>query len=409
MHVLHINTSEQTGGAAIAASRLVRAINRHGIKAKLLVRDQQTEEPTTLTIPAQWGLRCAFLWERARIWMTNGFSRHNLWSVDIACAGSDITHLPAFQEADIIHLHWINQGLLSIRQIERILAIGKPVVWTLHDMWPVTGICHHAGTCLHYHTHCHDCPLLRFPSSKDLSWAVFQEKIKAYSRGHITFVGVSRWMTERARQSALTQGHALHTIGNALSMDEYVPADRHLARQSLGIPDGVPVIAFGAARIDLPAKGLQRLLNALDTDVLRQKRPHLLLFGTCKDAQLWSHIPCTYTYVGEVHGSKALSRLYSSADVLVNSSDYETFGQTLTEAMACGCTPVSFDCGGQTDIIRHRENGYLAHAYDINDLSEGILWAISTPLPVHILRQSAARFSTDTIARQYSELYETLL
>lgn len=409
MHVLHINTSELTGGAAIAASRLVRAINRHGIKAWLLVRDQQTEEPTTLTFPSQWQLKWAFLWERARIWMTNGFCRENLWSIDIACAGADITRLPAFQEADIIHLHWINQGLLSTRQLERIFASGKPIVWTLHDMWPVTGICHHAGTCEHYHTHCHDCPLLHFPSFHDLAWLVYQKKIKAYSQGRIAFVGVSRWMTERAQQSALTKGHTLHTIGNALALEEFVPTDRSLARQTLGIPDQVPVIAFGAARIDLPAKGLQRLLDAIDTDVLRQLNPHLLLFGNCKDETLWSRIHCTYTYVGEVQGSEALSRLYSSADVLVNTSDYETFGQTLTEAMACGCTPVSFDCGGQSDIIRHREDGYLAQAYDIADLAEGIRWALTTRLPAHLLRQSAARFSTDSIARQYSELYETLL
>ena len=61
--------------------------------------------------------------------------------------GTDITSLPEFQQADVIHLHWINQGMLSLKNIEKILASGKPVVWTMHDMWPCTGICHHAREC----------------------------------------------------------------------------------------------------------------------------------------------------------------------------------------------------------------------------------------------------------------------
>ena len=409
MHVLHVNTSEQTGGAAIAASRLVRALNDHGLKVRLLVRDQQTDAPTTLTIPDRLRLRMAFLWERFCIWTANRFSRRNLWAVDIACAGADISSLPAFREADVIHLHWVNQGLLSMKQLEKILASGKPVVWTLHDMWPITGICHHAGTCDRYQTHCHDCPLLQQPSAHDLSEKVFQKKAAAYAKGRITFVGVSQWMADRARQSVLTTGHTVQVIGNALSLEHFVPTDRIQARRALGLPQESNIILFGAARIDLPAKGLQRLLAALQTDQLQKRKPHLLLFGTCKDEQLWQHIPCSYTYVGVVQSEEALSRLYSAAEVLVNASDYETFGQTLTEAMACGCTPVCFDQGGQTDIVFHQQNGYLARSYDINDLANGILWALDTHLPLAILRQRAARFSTDTIARQYTELYESLI
>ena len=136
MRVLIINTSERIGGAAVAASRLMESLKNSGIKAKMLVRDKQTEQITVVALKKNWSLVWKFVWERIVIWQANHFKKSNLFAVDIANAGCDITSLPEFQQADVIHLHWINQGMLSLKNIEKILASGKPVVWTMHDMWP---------------------------------------------------------------------------------------------------------------------------------------------------------------------------------------------------------------------------------------------------------------------------------
>ena len=141
MRVLLINTSERIGGAAVAASRLMESLKNNGIKAKLLVRDKQTDQITVVSLSRNWRMVWKFVWERIVIWKANHFKRDNIFAVDIANTGTDITSLPEFQQADVIHLHWINQGMLSLRNIENILASGKPVVWTMHDMWPCTGIC----------------------------------------------------------------------------------------------------------------------------------------------------------------------------------------------------------------------------------------------------------------------------
>ena len=140
MRVLLINTSERLGGAAIAASRLMESLKNHRIKAKLLVRDKQTDQITVVALGQSWRMIWKFVWERIVIWKANHFKKDNIFAVDIANTGTDITVLPEFQQADIIHLHWINQGMLSLKNIEKILASGKPVVWTMHDMWPCTGI-----------------------------------------------------------------------------------------------------------------------------------------------------------------------------------------------------------------------------------------------------------------------------
>ena len=121
MRVLLISTSERMGGAAVAASRLMDALKNHGIKAKLLVRDKQTGQITVVSLKHNWRMVWNFVWERIVIWKANHFKKHNLFAVDIANTGTDITSLPEFQQADVIHLHWINQGMLSLKNIRKLV------------------------------------------------------------------------------------------------------------------------------------------------------------------------------------------------------------------------------------------------------------------------------------------------
>ena len=136
----------------------------------------------------------------------------------------------------------------------------------------------------------------------------------------------------------------------------------------------------------------------------------LVMFGGCKDESVLEDIPVPYNFLGRVKGEKELSMLYSAADVVVSSSLYETFGQTLIEAQACGCIPVSFDNSGQTDIISHRRNGYLARYLSPEDLAEGIDWCLHAHIDRHELRKNVlGRYSESKIARQYIALYHQIL
>ena len=128
MRVLIINTSERMGGAAVAASRLMESLKNNGIKAKMLVRDKQTDQISVVGLQRNWWQVWRFVWERIVIWKANRFKKNNLFAVDIANTGTDITGLPEFQQADVIHLHWVNQGMLSLNDIRKILKSGKPVV-----------------------------------------------------------------------------------------------------------------------------------------------------------------------------------------------------------------------------------------------------------------------------------------
>ena len=169
MRVLIVNTSEQIGGAAVAANRLMEALRAAGVTAEMAVMHKQSDKPYVIQVGSRLRRKWAFLSERLGIWISNRFSRKYLFKVSTASAGLSVTSLPAFQEADIIHLNWVNQGMLSLKEIDRILHCGKPVVWTMHDMWECTAICHHAYQCRRFETQCQHCPYLRVPGTNDLS------------------------------------------------------------------------------------------------------------------------------------------------------------------------------------------------------------------------------------------------
>lgn len=417
MKVLIVNTSERTGGAAVAASRLMNALRNNGIQATMLVRDKQTDEKSVIELGNSLRKKTLFIWERFVIWICNLFNTKNLFKVSIANTGFDITEQPEFKEADIIHLHWINQGMLSLDNIKKILLSGKPVVWTMHDMWECTSICHHAYTCDNFKKECKNCPFLRFPSGNDLAHRTFIKKSEIFRTAPFNVVTVSRWLAEQAKASTLLKDKRITVIPNTLSLSEFKWLDREQCRENLGLPKEKRILIFGAARIDDPIKGFDRVLETIqyliDHNHYTKEELHLVTFGTFKHPKEYANrIPVTYTNIGWVKKSSTLSQLYSAADIAISASLYETFGQTLIEAQACGCIPVSFGNSGQSDIIEHKKNGFLAEYLSTESLAEGIIWGLTEGAGIDRQRMREDvfhRFSEQSVASQYIRLYEKSL
>lgn len=413
MRVLIVNTSEKTGGAAVAASRLVEALINNGVKAKMLVMKKQTPAIYVASAGSRYRNLFNFLYERLVIWVHNCFHKKDLFSVSIANTGIDITKTNEFKEADIIHLHWINQGMLSLKGIRKILNSGKPIVWTMHDMWECTAICHSPYTCENYKRECGNCQFLRCAGPKDLSYSILRKKQKILRGSKIQFVTVSNWLARKARESSLLCGQSITVIPNTISLSRFVLKDRSESRSELLLPNKY-IIAFGAARIDAPVKGLTYLIEALayliDHDRIKKEDIHLVLFGGIKSRDVLQEIPIGYTYLGVIEDEERLSTVYSAANVIVSSSLSETFGQTLIEAQACGCVPVSFNNSGQRDIIEHKVNGYLADYLSVESLAEGIEWGLKTEISCKELRNSVIRkYSEGVVAAKYIRLYNDLV
>ena len=416
MRILIVNTSERTGGAAIAAGRLTEALKSHGIKAKMLVRDKQTDRISTVALGGGWKQVRKFVWERVVIWINSHFRRERLFSVDIANTGNDITRLPEFKEADLIHLHWINQGMLSLKVIRKILASGKPVVWTMHDMWPCTGICHHARTCTAFHSECGACPMIYSQKRKDLSTRIFRQKQRLYASGGIHFVTCSHWLEGMAKQSALLANQPVSVIPNPISTTLFHPMKQTEARQKLALPTEGKLILFGSVKLTDKRKGIDYMVEACR--LLAKQHPALkeqlaLVAVGMHAAELQPLVPFKVHNMGYVKEEHQLVEIYNAADLYVIPSLDENLPNTIMEAMACGTPCVGFPTGGIPEMIDHLKNGYLTKEHSAEQLAEGIYTLLTTPAYESLSHEAVAKvnacYSERSVANQYGQLYAKLL
>ena len=417
MRVLIVNTSENTGGAAIAAGRLMEALKNNGVKAKMLVRDKRTEQITVATLPQTATLRLKFLWERFVIWWHNHCRREDLFTVDIANTGTDITQLPEFKEADIVHLHWINQGFLSLRNIRRIIDSGKPVVWTMHDMWPFTGICHYSGSCTQYRQACTRCSMLCPNGGHNaLAPKVFRRKQRMLRGAQVTFVACSRWLERLAQQSSLLRGQDICSIPNTIDSHIFSPAQRRQLRLKYNLPTDKTLLLFSAQRVTDPRKGICHLMEACR--MLVEKHPDeaadMAIVAVGGEAQTIDEVSLLPVYgIEYVADEKQMAELYNTADAYVTPSLQDNLPNTIMEAMACGIPCVGFATGGIPEMIDHMENGYVATPGNPADLAEGIRY-VTNPSRCQALGTKArqkvmATYAQGRVASLYIQIYQRLL
>jgi glycosyltransferase involved in cell wall biosynthesis len=405
VRVLIVNTSERTGGAAVAANRLMMALNNNGVKAKMLVRDKESDSLTVVGLPKSPMLNWHFLWERLVIFFHCRSSRKHLFEIDLANSGSDITKLREFQEADVIHLHWINQGMLSLSGIRKILKSGKPVVWTMHDIWPATAICHLTLNCRNFTTHCHNCRLLPGKgSSSDLSTSVWRKKEKMLEDSSIYFVTCSHWLEQEAKASALLRGQKIVSIPNPIDTHIYRSGDKQTARKNLGLPEDKRLILFVSQRVTNKNKGMDYLIDAC-----RQLKDYELVILGGHAEEVVDQLPLKAHPLGYVNDERRIVEIYQAVDVFVLPSLSENLPNTIMEAMACGVPCVGFKVGGIPEEIDHKRNGYVAEYRDSDDLARGIRWILSeadyNQLSQEAVRKVAHSYSQQSVAISYLDVY----
>lgn len=417
MRVLIVNTSEKTGGAAVASNRLMDALNNNGLKAKMLVRDKQTDHITVAALPRSPMFRWHFLWERWCIFRRLHFSRDHLFEIDIANSGSDITSLPEFKEADVIHLAWINQGMLSLNGIRKILDTGKPVVWTMHDAWPSTAICHYTHGCPKFKTACHECPLLPGGGSKtDLSNKIWHRKQRVLHNRNIYYVTCSEWLGRQARQSALLRGQEVVTIPNPIDTRMFCPKSQKEARQRAGLITDKQLILFVSQRVTDKRKGIDFLIEAVGK--LIEARPELkdhlgvAILGGHSEA-ITDNLPLPVYSLGYISDEKRLVDIYNSANVFVLPSLEDNLPNTIMESMACGVPCVGFRVGGIPEMIDHKINGYVAEFKDASDFAAGLFWVLHEAdhdeLRRNAVQKVQSKYSQTYVSQRYIEVYNQAL
>lgn len=409
MKVLHLFSGELAGGAARGAYWLHLAQREIGIDSTVLTNGREAKGDASVTALGQKP------WKRVQVALRARFGnapvylyrKRQPWIFNTGFAGLDFTKLPEYRQADLIHLHWIN-GLVAMRTLRK---MKKPVVWTLRDMWPLTGGCHYAINCERYELGCGQCPQLGSNRAWDLTRLVVANK-RASLPKQLRVVGISEWLTKCASTSQVFKGVPVQTISNNVDTRTFYPTPPEIARQALGLPLDKRIILVGAQSVTDFYKGFDQFLEGMRC--VQRDDVHVLTFGRDAGSGL-AALDVSHAHLGFLSDTLALRLVYAAADVFVAPSLMDAFGKTLAESMACGTPVVCFDATGPKDIVEHRVTGYKAAPFEPAGLAEGIQWVLNLPRERHeALRRDAReravkRFDSRVIAGQYKTLYEEML
>ena len=324
---------------------------------------------------------------------------------DVHCVGAfRIKHLPAFQDADVVNFHGIHGQFFSYLALPTLTA-DKAAVFTVRDMWPLTGHCAVNYDCKRWRTGCGHCPYPNagppLPEERDGTRLEWKLKRWVYRHSRMTVVALSTRMIEQLQQSIL--GHLpVYHIPNGVDTEAYQPLDQTMCRAALGIPVHKKVLLFAAGHLNRKNKGGEVLLQALrGLSPALQKDLVLLLMGEGGD-MLASATDLDVRPMGYVGGARLKTVLYAAADLFVLPTFGEGLPNVLLESMACGTPMVSFDVGGVPDLVRPGVTGYLATPGDVDDLRHGILMLLEDTAG----RVAMGQRGRDIAVKEYDTAYE---
>lgn len=411
MKVILLSTFDRNGGAAIACIRMAKALLEYGMEVKVLSMIKKGKESfihevepcrkyiNPLLRHGQYALD-------KRVNITPGFQfSGNPW------LGNDVSKHPAVVEADIIQLHWINQGFMGTHELEKLFLLKKPIAWHMHDMWPFTGGCHYSGKCQNFQFQCGNCPALRKPFSFDKSYEIWFSKFKSFNVNSPVLVGASKWLSEMANMSSLGQICNIAHIPNPISPNEYFPGNKNYARQLLGLKSEKKALLFAAMNTEDPRKGFRELTRSLE--IVKNTGPEIELYiGGKASSELMEKLPLPAHRLGSLSSEK-MRLAYQASDLFVIPSLEENLPNTIMESMACGTPIAGFRTGGIPEMVDEGQNGFLANTGDIQQLAESILNTISHPKPeflsMNAINKVNKTYLPELVANNYANLFNDLL
>ena len=409
MKIVIVSTGD-IGGGFWAAYRLHKALLSVGVESVMLVQDKSTSDATVIKLKTKLK-RCANAVRSSIDGLPVKFYKNRTKTLfSPSWLGlSKITQVINDLNPDIVHFHWINGGMINIKDI---FKINAPIVWSLHDMWPFTGGCHYDENCGLYKENCGECKVLGSNSSRDLSSTVWKRKKTVFDKiSNMSIVGLSSWLNNCSKESSLFNKYPHYNIPNPIDTTEFSPYDKNESRKIWKLPSNKKIILFGAmSATSDPRKGFLLLSKALK--MLNVEDIELVVFGSNKPLKD-EGFSFKVHYTGQLYDRISLMTLYSAVDVMVVPSLQENLSNAIMESMSCGTPVVGFNIGGNSDMIEHKTNGYLAQPYSENDLKDGIKWVLTNEkydeLKVNCRKKVLDCFDSILVANRYVDLYKDIL
>lgn len=423
MNILHITTSNK-GGAGIAALRLHEHLLEQGIDSKLLswyhfpseVKQQyQFKEKDCFAFPFFVQIKILVLKVLRRLHLfiplSTRYSKKYLAGrpsgyehFSFPFSAFNIAKHPLVKKADIIHLHWVSDGFIDYESFFK--NCNKKIIWTLHDMNPFTGGCHHSDGCFKFEVSCTICPQLRNTIDENYSEKILkikQDSLKQFTDSQIRIVAPSQWLTHLSKKSILFKRFKHLTIHNVVNDSVFRIQNKMEARKKLNLPLDKHIVLFVSHTISNTRKGTDLLIKALakfniEDDVI------ICSAGASPDTFGFS-VP--HVKMGYVNDENTMAELYAAADVFVLPSIAENFPNTICESLLCGTPVVAFNVGGIPELI-NEFNGKLVEPFDVDKLYSAIEYIIQNPSKFdsnEISKYAMEKLNQQKITAQYIDLY----
>lgn len=402
--------TDDSGGGFWATYRLLEALEISGVDVRLFVINSKTGHHKVTSPPKYY----AKSWHRLHRFLdglpTRLYTNRSRLIFSNAKVGSTslIRKIKKFKP-DILHLHWITGGAF---QLSKLRDFDIPIVWSHHDMWGFTGGCHYTGKCNKYLQDCGCCPILGSMKISDLSRKNIQLKLEVYSQlENLINIGLSNWMLGELNQSSLFRKNCNVNLPNPIDTTYFDKVPKNEAKAQLGLDENKKYILFTAMNSTTDKrKGFIELYRALQI-MPKNSDIELLVLGGERNSDL-NELQFPVSYLGFVNDWETIKQIYSSVEMMITPSLQENLSNAIMECMSCGTPVVAFDVGGNSDMISHKENGYLAYEIKPDSLSSGIQWVLENE-PDKLGKNARSciieKFDYQIVSKKYITFYESLI
>lgn len=419
MKILHINTFQE-GGAALCAIRINKALMSQGIESRMLFahgaslpkgvngaiadKDRIVRLRSNPLFAKFRHLLMRMPWymnvEKRQVRLDNVNTHHLFLHIPYSNY-TNIVHHPLVEWVDIIHLHWVSDFVDYTTFFKN---IKKPIIWTLHDKYPIVGVQHYCSEFT---------PVPDSLKKIDRECEIIKRNgILQSKKLHI--VAISQLMYDLCSKSVVLNGIPCTIIHNGVDTKIFKPCNvkkldilkRYKRESLLYINDNTKIFMFSSFGIWNKVKGLDRVIDALEQ--LEYKDKILVVVGDISKSYLPSaSFPIVFTNL--IGTSQELVEIYSIIDYFILASYEEAFAQTPLEAMACGKPVIATPCSGIPELIKPF-NGIICNGYNSISIADGISKALNTSYDSGLIRQYIIEnFEYEKIASQYIKLYEDVL
>jgi len=395
LKILQVNTNDRGGGATGSAWNLFQSYRNRGHAAWLAVGRKLTSDPDVFLIPnKQYLTPWTKYWQKmtkklvagpyplpsklasmmgmvpmGKQWVESRLGRENFnWP-----GTRDLLDLPP-ERPEIVHCHNLHANYFDLRLLPW-LSAQAPLILTLHDAWLLSGHCGHSFNCERWKIGCGQCPdLTIYPAvRRDATRYNWERKREIFSKSHLYITTVSHWLAQKVQDSML-QGVSCEVIPNGIDLNIFHPGDKHSARDQLGIPQQSKVVLYAA---NGGRNSIWRNFGQLEAALLQIAGLEigdltLICIGELKSSEETTTNGLHIQYRLFEPDPNRMALYYQAADVYALPALAEAFGNTITEAMACGTPVVATKVGGIPDQITDGITGCLVPLSDVAAMTEAL-------------------------------------